>query len=102
MFLTKIIVTHSAIVLIFAKNNVWACLPDAVCHRLLAAACARSAISAPQMARQPTNDRYITIIIQITLIMTIMKPTRLALMLLVAMATTTFVACSDDEERGEI
>ena len=34
--------------------------------------------------------------------MTIMKPTRLALMLLVAMATTTFVACSDDEERGEI
>lgn len=40
MFLTKIIVTHSAIVLIFAKNNVWACLPDAVCHRQLATACA--------------------------------------------------------------
>ena len=35
--------THSAIVLIFAKNNVWACLSDAVCHRLLATACARPA-----------------------------------------------------------
>lgn len=94
--------THSAIVLIFAKNNVWACLPDAVCHRLLATACARPATSAPQMVRQQMTDRYITVIIPITLIMTIMKPTRLALMLLVAMATTTFVACSDDEERGEI
>lgn len=47
MFLTKIIVTHSAIVLIFAKNSVWASLPDAVCHRLLATACARPATSAP-------------------------------------------------------
>lgn len=102
MFLTKIIVTHFAIVLIFAKNNVWACLPDAVCHRLLATACARPATSEPQMARQQTTDRYITVIIQITLIMTIMKPTRLALMLLVAMAITMFVACSNDEERGEI
>lgn len=54
------------------------------------------------MVRQQMTDRYITVIIPITLIMTIMKPTRLALMLLVAMATTTFVACSDDEERGEI
>lgn len=42
MFLTKIIVTHSATVLIFAKNNVWTSLPDAVCHRLLATACAPS------------------------------------------------------------
>lgn len=102
MLLTKIIVTHSAIVLIFAKNNVWTSLPDAVCHRLLATTCARPATSAPQMARQQTTDRYITIIIQITLIMTIMKPTKLALMLLVGVATTTFVACSNDEERGEI
>lgn len=86
--------THSAIVLIFAKNSVWASLPDAVCHRLLATACARPATSAPQMARQQMTDRYITVIIQITLIMTIMKPTRLALMLLVGVATTTFVACN--------
>ena len=56
MFLTKIIVTHSAIVLIFAKNNVWACLPNMVCHRLLATACARPATSVPQMARLQMTD----------------------------------------------
>lgn len=53
--------THSAIVLIFAKNNVWTSLPDAVCHRLLATACARPATNEPQMARQQMTDRYITI-----------------------------------------